>query len=693
MQIVYHRHVDDEEIGPAAANVVETTDAPASAGTGYAIAVGDTFSGTLNPAGDRDWVAVELEAGHTYDISLTGSPSGHGTLSDPYLRVYDANGNLVTANDDGGTGFESLATVTISVSGTYYVSAGSYRDSYGGSYRISVNESGPVEMADLDTMAAYLTDGYWQDNGATRRSFDTSTDNVITVNITALTPEGQELARMALAAWEMAADIKFQEVTGAADITFDDNDSGAYATSTVSGGRIISSRVNVSQDWVDTYGTSIDAYAYQAYVHEIGHALGLGHQGDYNGSAVYGRDEVFANDSWQLSVMSYFSQTENPTTTASYAFLGTVMMADIIAIQSLYGAPGAGSATAGDTIYGAGTNLGGHLGTVFAALAGVPVSPDEIAGNGLAATIYDVGGIDTIDLSPSPTDNRLDLRPEHFSDIGGLVGNLGIARGTIIENAAMGNGDDHVTGNTADNEILGRGGEDTLLGGDGDDLIKGGADDDLIEGGAGNDELRGQNGIDVIHGGDGNDFLAGNNGDDTMNGDGGNDSLKGGFNWDTLDGGAGQDLVMGQNGNDTIAGGADDDTVMGNNGNDVMDGDGGDDLLDGGPGNDMMRGGTGNDTLDAGTGRDTLVGGAGNDELTGGNGDDTFVFHTDTATGHDTITDFEDGIDTIRLNGTVAFDDLTISAAGPDAVVTWSGGSVTVEGAFGSIDEDDFVFG
>ncbi|KZY46995.1 hypothetical protein A3731_08575 [Roseovarius sp. HI0049] len=690
MQIVHHRHVEEDA---EAANIVEGTDAPAHTGTGYSMDVGDTFSGTLSPAGDRDWIAIELEAGHSYQIALTGSPSGHGTLADPYLRVYDANGNLVTTNDDSGAGYESLATVTVTVLGTYYISAGSYADAYSGTYRIAVSESEPVEMADLDTLAAYLTDGYWQDNGASRRAFDTTADNIITVNITALTPEGQELARQALAAWEMVADIRFQEVTGAADITFDDNDSGAYATSFVSGGRIISSRVNVSQDWIDIYGTTVDGYAYQAYVHEIGHALGLGHQGSYNGSASYAQDATFANDSWQVSIMSYFSQTENPTTTASHAYLGTAMMADIVAIQALYGAPGAGSATAGGTVYGANTNLGGHLGTVFAAIAGASVPASLIAGDGLAATIYDIGGTDRIDLGTSPADNRLDLRPEHFSDIGGLAGNLGIARGTIIEIAAMGAGDDHVTGNDADNVLLGRGGEDTLLGGDGEDLIKGGGADDLIEGGAGDDQLRGQNGVDVINGGDGNDFLAGNNGGDTLSGDGGDDSIKGGHNWDTLDGGDGQDTVLGQNGNDTVSGGAGDDTVMGNNGSDLMDGDGGHDLLDGGPGNDRMRGGSGNDTLIVGPGRDTLVGEGGDDELTGGNGNDIFVFNADSATGDDTITDFEDGIDVIRINGAPDFDDLTLSAAGPDVVVSWDGGSVTVEAALGMIDEDDFVFG
>ena len=693
MTVTREFQVAQADTAPEAANIIETSDAPAGTGTGYVMAVGDTFSGELSPSGDRDWVAIQLEAGQAYDIAVTGSPSGDGTLSDPYLRVYDSNGNLVAEDDDGGAGYESLARYTAPTSGTYYVSAGSYADGYSGTYQVAVTESAPVEEADLDTLAAYLTDGYWGETGRGRRSFDTSTDNVITVNITALTADGQQLARWALQAWEMVADIEFREVTGKADITFDDDEAGTFSTSIISGSRILSSEVNVSTNWLNTYGTTIDSYAYQTYVHEIGHALGLGHQGDYNGNAVYGQDETFANDSWQVSIMSYFSQTQNTTVNASYALLGTAMMADVVAIQDLYGAPGAGSPTAGDTVYGANGTLGGSLGTVFAAIAGAPVSASMISGDALAATIYDTGGTDKIDLTTSTANNRLDLRPGSFSDIGGLIGNLGIAPGTIIEDADGGSGNDSITGNAADNQILGMGGEDTLNGGGGDDMIKGGANDDTINGGPGNDYIYGQNGVDVVHGGDDSDTIIGNNGEDTLHGDDGNDSIKGGFNWDTVYGDAGNDTVLGQNGNDTVSGGAGNDTVMGNNGDDVLEGDAGDDLLDGGPGDDMMRGGADNDTLLAGTARDTLVGGAGDDVLTGGNAPDLFVFNPDSATGDDTITDFEDGFDMIRINGSAEFSDLTILPVGLDTLVTWDGGSVTLENTVGLIDEDDFVYG
>ena len=140
------------------------------------------------------------------------------------------------------------------------------------------------------------------------------------------------------------------------------------------------SELNVSTGWLSSYGTSIDSYSFQTFVHEIGHAIGLGHQGGYNGSATYGIDNDFVNDSWQMSIMSYFSQTENTATTASYAYLAGPMMADILASQNLYGAPDSSTATAGDTTYGANSNIGNYLDQVFDELA-TGTTTSNVTGN------------------------------------------------------------------------------------------------------------------------------------------------------------------------------------------------------------------------------------------------------------------------------------------------------------------------
>ena len=109
------------------------------------IAVGDTATGRIGSSGDRDWFAVELVAGRTYVIDLRGSPTGDGTLSDPYLRgVYDADGDRIsnTTDDDGGQGYNSRVTFTATESGTHYIAAGAY-SSRRGTYEVEVTDTSP----------------------------------------------------------------------------------------------------------------------------------------------------------------------------------------------------------------------------------------------------------------------------------------------------------------------------------------------------------------------------------------------------------------------------------------------------------------------------------------------------------------------------------------------------------------------
>jgi serralysin len=467
--------------------------------------------------------------------------------------------------------------------------------------------------ASLDELADYLTDGFWEELGGSRAAFDTSSSNVLTVNMTGLDATGKLFAKAALEAWEMVADIEFSIVSSASvDITFSDSDqSGAYSTSLLSGGYLSSSTVNIPTWWiekpyVDVEG-NLDDYAFQTYIHELGHALGLGHQGQYNGGAIYGVSNNFTNDSWMYSVMSYFNQDDNTDVDGSFAYVMSAMMADVVAMQDLYGAAGAGSATWGNTTWGNGSDLGNYMDDIFEGSSNA-----DVGDNTITYTIYDAGGTDIVRLNNYSSNIDFDMRDEGSSSIGEMENIIHIARETIIENLQTGSGNDTVTGNDTGNWIRTGGGNDTVEG-------KGGQD--TISGGNGKDTLAGGGGKDTLSGGGGEDTLSGGNGNDTLSGDGGKDTLSGGGGEDTLSGGGGKDTLSGGGGKDTLTGGA---------------------------GSDTLTGGNGNDTLSGGNGNDTITFSAGNDTAWGGSDADTFIFGKND--GNDTIEDFTLGSDTLSLD-------------------------------------------
>ncbi|MCZ8142096.1 MAG: M10 family metallopeptidase C-terminal domain-containing protein [Acetobacteraceae bacterium] len=457
---------------------------PGNSSTPVTLAIGASLNGAVNTAGDRDWFAVDLVAGQRYSISLDGAAYGsYSALSDPYLRLRNASSSLVAQDDDSGPGLNSLLTFTASATGRYYLDVGAYGDSSAGGYRLAISAvSGPAPpttpVYTLDQIADYLINGYWGAGGAHR--WDTSSDNIVTYNLTALTGAGQTLARAAFQTWANVTNLVFQEVSWGGDILFDDNEDGAFAYGNWDWwGRITSMEVNVSTQWLADYGTSLDSYSFQTYVHEIGHALGLGHGGNYNGWATYGVDNLYQNDHWAYSIMSYFDQADAGF--GSYRFVMGPSLADIVAMHSMYGANT--SFNSGNSVYGRNATAGSLYD--FANYSSTP-----------AFTIYDTGGLDTLDASGYGVNQTINLNPEAFSSIGGLINNISVARGVAIEGAVGGSGADSMIGHAGNNMLIGNAGADTLNGGTGSDSLHGGAGDDMLiadgfedflDGGAGND--------------------------------------------------------------------------------------------------------------------------------------------------------------------------------------------------------------
>jgi Ca2+-binding RTX toxin-like protein len=79
-----------------------------------------TFSGAIEKPGDHDWIRVELSP-DPHNIYLCFLDTGSLTSGDSYLRLYDADGNLVAENDDGGSAFNSFLQYTPATAGTYFI--------------------------------------------------------------------------------------------------------------------------------------------------------------------------------------------------------------------------------------------------------------------------------------------------------------------------------------------------------------------------------------------------------------------------------------------------------------------------------------------------------------------------------------------------------------------------------------------
>lgn len=104
------------------------------------VSVDGSETGTIAFGGDEDWFNVSLTEGKTYLINLQGSPSGSGTLNDPYFQgVYNSGGQYIdnTTDDDNGFSTESQLQFRPSSTGSYFLSAKGFGSSTG-TYRVSV---------------------------------------------------------------------------------------------------------------------------------------------------------------------------------------------------------------------------------------------------------------------------------------------------------------------------------------------------------------------------------------------------------------------------------------------------------------------------------------------------------------------------------------------------------------------------
>lgn len=180
-------------------------------------------------------------------------------------------------------------------------------------------------------------------------------------------------------------------------------------------------------------------------IHELGHAMGLTHPGNYNG--ILDRSKIDSHeDSQSHSVMSYRGER---TTYANHGGFraSAPQLDDIYAYQSKYGVNH--QTRKDDTTYGFNSNTGRDF-------LSVNTKHDK-----MVAAIWDGGGNDTLDFSGYSQDQKISLEEGTFSDVDGLKGNVSIAYGATIENAKGGTGNDWLVGNAANNELRGGDGNDS----------------------------------------------------------------------------------------------------------------------------------------------------------------------------------------------------------------------------------------
>ena len=629
-------------------------DAAASIETSYTMAVGDTFNGNLSSPADSDWVGIELEAGTTYVINLSGRGTGGAEAEDTVLILRDAKGGMIAMNDDiksvgnaqGPANLNSSLRFTAEADGTYYIDASSYNRIPGsnnsGTYSISVvalDLPADIEGTELNekingTDGAESILGGGGDDTINAMGGDDEVDGGSGNDLIIGGPGGDMLKGGA----------------GEDTISYEYSPMGVtlnLRSGSASGG--------------DAEGDELGA--------DIENVQGSMHDDDISGSRG-------ANKLWGLG--------------------GNDSLFGDKSADELYGGVGDDNLDGGDgddTLeggYGADTLTGGEdddTVSYASSMMGVTVRlhSQQAMGGDAEGDVW--GDTVTITYMLPNEDGELQEHEETVPDFVHLTGS---------------NMADILAGDSRDNTIMGMGGDDKIYGGPGggDDVLNGGGGDDMLFGGHGNDDLHGGGGADMLNGGPGDDTFYGGLGsdmiyagsedtgtisgvameDNAMTPDLDESSMDGMGDMDTLSYARNKTAVTIDLSDarfisiETLVGTSEDDTLTGS--------DAAAETIEGGDGADMLVGGTAADISDTVSYENSDrrvsidISGA-TDSASGGHaqGDTISGFENITGSAHDDILTGDEGANVLK------------GLAGDDELVGGTG-SDTLEGGYGSDELD-----
>ncbi|QGZ95739.1 M10 family metallopeptidase C-terminal domain-containing protein [Terricaulis silvestris] len=677
---------DDKDI-PAGPLLLLTLDQqPGDTSTQAELTVdGPHVVSTIDAIGDFDFFSVELEAGQYYNIGqflVVGGPSGV-PLSDAYIELYNADGELIVTADGGGantpSGLDALLTYQATYTGTYFINARAF-DQDGtngtggdavGDYEVFVQKidyvadpyaykpfyspDSPLHSIDWGTQLDHTSrnpDGNngTRDNGVpnTGTYVDPATGivgkNVITyyfaktgelfIDEDPTTPGStdtmiakgfeqweKDAFRLALDQYEKVADIIYLEVDNRAEADFN------FVT------------------YPGTPGVGASLLGRMSPPDEENEG-----QAEFNAGDVRWTQEGLQQGGFYFPTLLHeFGHGHGMAHPHDNGGHSSIMR-------------GAGGGTAG---------IGGGLGdfglsqqvfTIMSYNDGWQTSPyGQSRSGGITGTEVDhfgwVGTLAALDIAVIQDKYGVNEEWAAGNDVYTLKDVN--AAGTFYATIWDGGGTDEIRYDGAKNASIdlraatlqyeegGGGWVSYAYGIYGGYTIANGVTIENATGGAGADTLVGNDAANVLSGNDGDDVFLGNAGADTLNGGAGADTFFGGAGADRFNGGDGVDTVSyaeaasgvtayisgkagvgGEaqgdvaSGVEVLVGSAHADKLYGDAvTNDLRGGDGAD-TVDGAAGNDRVDGGNGDDFVLGGAGDDFVIGGSGADRVNGGAGND-----------------------------------------------------------------------